>query len=251
VIVWHNGALVEGDRPVVTAADRGLRYAQGVFDTLLLQDGAALDAAAHLARLARHAAVLSIPLPFTADAWRGAIADLTRANGAGAGRWALTTLVTGGPGPRGLAPPPEPAPTAIISITPAPEPRPLRAIVATSTRRNARSPLARVKATAGYADAMLVLAEARAAGADEAILLNTEGRLACCTIGNLVAEIGGALVTPPLEDGAIDGITRGGLIAQGRLAERGLTEADVRSAQALYLCNSLRGLSPLSLVPGA
>ena len=57
-----------------------------------------------------------------------------------------------------------------------PPPRPpARAIVARGVRRNAGSPLSRLK-TLGYLDNVLALREARDAGADEAILLNGEGR---------------------------------------------------------------------------
>ena len=252
MILWHNGALVEDDTPVVLAADRGLRYGQGVFDTLLVEGGLAQHAAAHLARLARHAAALGIALTLTEEVWQRAVEDLIHANGAQGGRWALNTLVTGGPGPRGLAPPAEPAPTVLITLSPAPAgpPPPIHAVIVRDTLRNERSPLAHIKCTAGYAEALLALAEARARGGNEAILLNTAGLVAEATTANVVAEIGGRRFTPPLADGALDGTTRARLLATGEVAERSLTAEDLRGAERVLLVSSVRGIVPVASLDG-
>jgi branched-chain amino acid aminotransferase len=139
-----------------------------------------------------------------------AITDLLGANGLSDAGVRLT--LTRGPGPRGLAPPPETTPTLLIAAFALPPPaQPVRATIAQGTRRNERSPLSRTKAL-GYLDAILALREANERQADEALLLNTRDRLACATAANLWAVRDGHLFTPPLDDGALPGITRGLLL---------------------------------------
>ena len=100
--------------------------------------------------------------------------------------------LTRGPGPRGLALPPETTPTLLMGLRAAPPAQPVRATIAQGTRRNERSPLSRTKAL-GYLDAILALREANERGADEALLLNTRDRLACATAANLWAVRDGRL----------------------------------------------------------
>jgi para-aminobenzoate synthetase/4-amino-4-deoxychorismate lyase len=93
------------------------------------------------------------------------------------------------------------------------------------------------------------LAEAKAAGADEAILLNEHGRVADGSFTSIFALRDGVLLTPPPSEGALDGILKRVL---GRpVVERTLTLDDLRSAEALYAGNSVRGLLPAVLARAA
>ncbi|HEV2544305.1 MAG TPA: aminotransferase class IV, partial [Methylobacterium sp.] len=166
---------------------------------------------------------------------------------------AIRTTLTRGPGPRGLAPPPEPAPFLFGSAAPARAAlffAPLR-LALTRTARNDTSPTARLK-TLGYLDAVLAARDAQAQGFDEALFLNTRGRVACAGTGNLFAILAGTLVTPPLEEGVLPGIVRGELL--DRIApslgiaveERPLLPSDLEAAEALFVTNSLRLLAPVA-----
>ena len=59
---------------------------------------------------------------------------------------------------------------------------------------------------------------------------------------NLFVERDGALLTPPLASGLLPGTLRAELIAEGKAEERVLTLADLKSAEAIWLGNSVRGL---------
>lgn len=83
---------------------------------------------------------------------------------------------------------------------------------------------------------------AREAGADEVVFRNEKGELTEGSRTNLFARIGGALVTPPLDAGLLDGCLRRALIADGRCTEMSLVPEDLVRAEAVYLGNSLRGL---------
>lgn len=229
------------------AFDR-LTVGHGVFDTLLVRDGAMVDGPAHFARLARHAAALGIAV----DADLEAIAARALAAQPRPGRWRLRTTLTAGDGPPGLAPPPEGTPpTIVMTLAPAPDPAalpPVRAVFA-SIRRNETSPLSRIKSI-NCGDQILALAQARARGADEALFLNTQGRVACATAANLFARLAdGTLATPPLADGAMDGITRADLLRRGAV-ERSLSPEDLFTARAAFLTNSLTGPRPVCAIEG-
>ncbi len=149
-----------------------------------------------------------------------------------------------------------PIPASRKKITAAPlgkAPDTVTAITA-AIRRNETSPAARMK-TLAYLDNILARREANAKGAGEALMLNTKGRLACGTIGNLFLWKGAALFTPALEEGVLPGITRAQIIALAE--EEGLTcreaplEPDtLRSCDGAFLTNSLVGLPRIRKVDG-
>lgn len=87
-------------------------------------------------------------------------------------------------------------------------------------------------------------AEFSAQEADEVILLNERGEVCEGTIANVFAPLGGdgALVTPPLACGLLDGVLRRDLIARGQAREQRLRPADLAGAAGFHVGNSLRGL---------
>ncbi|RUW16824.1 hypothetical protein EOA60_32035, partial [Mesorhizobium sp. M1A.F.Ca.IN.020.06.1.1] len=84
--------------------------------------------------------------------------------------------------------------------------------------------------------------------ADEVLLANERGEICEGTITNLFADFGGGvLVTPRLDCGLLPGVLRGELLDEGRAAEAIYTFDDLKSAQAIFVGNSLRGLIPAQL----
>ena len=81
-----------------------------------------------------------------------------------------------------------------------------------------------------------------ALGCDEVVYLNERGEIVEASGASVFARIGGRLLTPPLSSGALPGCLRRGLIERGECDEAVLTPADLESAEAVYLGNSLRGL---------
>jgi para-aminobenzoate synthetase / 4-amino-4-deoxychorismate lyase len=76
---------------------------------------------------------------------------------------------------------------------------------------------------------------------DDVILINSRGELTESTTANLVLEIGGERLTPPVESGLLPGVLRGKLLEAGEIATRVLTPADLAEAERVYLINSVRG----------
>jgi Branched-chain amino acid aminotransferase/4-amino-4-deoxychorismate lyase len=133
----------------------------------------------------------------------------------------------------------------IFNLKPTPQaPKELHLIICETTRRNEHSPLSRIKSL-NYGDNLLALKEAEQKGAGDAVLLNTAGDAACTTFGNLYADIGGQLYTPPLKDGAMDGVFRSKAVEKYGVQERTLSRNDLeKHAEGIYIANSVRGFYP-------
>jgi branched-subunit amino acid aminotransferase/4-amino-4-deoxychorismate lyase len=246
--VWLNGRLVDADAARIAPSDRGFLLADGVFETMRAAAGDLVWLAGHLARLHAGAALLGIPVPLSNDAIAAGLRDLVRVNDLPDGAVRLT--LTRGPSTRrGLWPSDEPAtPTLLATVAPQSQPAPARLILSGTTRRNEFSPLARVKSLA-YGDAILARREALAAGATDAVLLNTRGNVACCTVGNIFMRDERGWATPPLGDGPLPGLARARVLNVTGAAERTLTAGDIAHAREVIVTNSL-GITRVSHFEG-
>jgi len=92
----------------------------------------------------------------------------------------------------------------------------------------------------GVYDRALAAARRRCPEAGEVLLWNRAGRLTEAATANLVVELDGERLTPPVEDGLLAGVFRGHLLAAGAVAERPVAVADLHRASGLWLVNSLR-----------
>ncbi len=244
---WFEGRRSQDGRLPFDLADRGLTLGDGVFDTALVLRGRMVWRQAHVARLAQACASFGFALDHAAvDAAIDALIP-------GVARGALRVTVTRGSGPRGLRPPQPASPRIFASVAPLrADPFTPLSLTVSTIRRNETSPTARSK-TLGYLDAVVAGQVAAEAGFDDALFLNTRGHVACSTVGNIVALMGGSLVTPPLTDGVLAGMARAALL---RLApalglqpeERSLTLADLARAEAVLVTNSLKLLAPVRAV---
>ncbi len=233
--------------------DRGLLLGDGLFETLLAIDGQVRHVEAHLDRMAAGCAALGLPA-LDRERARGLVLAAPGEAGLTSGRAAVRLTLTAGSGGRGLDRPEAPACVLLAACAPAPPAgAPARAVVA-SVRRNEGSPASRLK-TLSYLDNVLARREARAAGADEAVMLNNQGHLACASAGNLFWLDGGTLSTPALDCGVLAGLARGRVMAAA--AALGLKVCEARAgvealagADAVFLTNSLTGVRPLVWLDG-
>lgn len=221
--------------------DRGLLLGDGLFETMLALDGDLPHLAAHLDRMAAGAATLDLPFD-RAEAERR-IRQATPVEG----RFAVRLTLTAGSGGRGLDRPSVLAPRLFATAAPtAPPTAPATTIVA-ATRRNEGSVAARLK-TLSYLDNALARAEARAVGADEALMLNNRGELACAGAANLFWIDGGRLFTPDLACGALAGITRARLMAMEPVEAVAAGPEALDRAEAAFLTNSLIGVRAIARI---
>lgn len=238
----------------VPADDRGLTLGVGLFETVLALDGRLAHWDAHLDRLARGCTALGLPAPD-----RGLCAaraeDALALAGPATGRAAVRLSWTGGSGARGLAAPAAPEPRLLVTATAAATPPQHLSLKTVAIRRNPSSPAARMK-TLNYLDNVQARAEATMAGADEALMLDPKGDLACAAAANLFWLEGARLFTPALDCGVLDGIVRAQIL---RLAPTlGLRAEEVHAAPArlqtsdgVFLTNSLQGAVAARSLDGA
>lgn len=84
-------------------------------------------------------------------------------------------------------------------------------------------------------------------GYSDVILFNDRGEATESTIANLVVEIGGELLTPPVECGLLPGTLRAHLVDERRIRERPIALEELTTASACYLVNSVRGFHPVTI----
>jgi branched-chain amino acid aminotransferase len=241
MICWIDDRLGQIGEVRVDPRDRGFTLGDGLYETIRATGGEPLRLDRHFARLRDGLSLLDIPLTVDEAGLTHAIRAVLSGNALADGVVRLT--VSRGVGARGLPPDPAAKPTVVITAAPYHAPTPARTMVATITRRNAASPLSRIKVTS-CADSILARIEATRSGFDDAILLNNAGDVAEATAANLFAVIDGALTTPPVADGALPGVMRGTIIDRMPVEERSLTPEDLAGASELFLTTSL-GIRPL------
>ena len=219
VLIFLNGQFVPEERAVVSVFDRGFLYGDGLFETMRVFRGKPFRWEQHLERLQSGAAFLKIKLPFSPEALRGFADELIAKNKM---RDALLRLtLSRGVGVRGYSPKGAENPTVVMTLHPFSGPpvssdgkeaggegSPRWKLITSSHRLPANEPLAQFK-TCNKLAQILARAEADAAGADEALLLNTEGFVVEGASSNLFWIERGAILTPPLASGILAGVTRG------------------------------------------
>lgn len=261
-VAWVDGRLLPADAPALPVADRGFQLGDGVFETLRVRRGVAIELDPHLRRLHDGLATLEIRLPWSDAEIAGAIAATVAIN-APPDAAVRITVSRGAPPARGLLPAGwhDLRATLVVQawphagVAPALLARGVRAIVSTA-RRDPASPLAGVK-TVSRADYVWTKLEADRAGADDAITLTLDGHVAEATSASLALILGDALRTPPLTAGVLAGTTRDWLLAAHGAAALGLDAAEavfgveeLIAADEAILCSSVAGVLPLVEVDG-
>ena len=209
MLIFLNGEFVPEERAVVSVFDRGFLYGDGLFESILVHNGKPFRWAQHIERLQRGADFLKIKLPFAPDVLREFAGQLIAKNSISDGLLRIT--LSRGVGLRGYSPKGASQPTLVMTLHPnvkqvSAKPQQWK-LITSSFRLPANEPLAQFK-TANKLAQVLARAEADDAGADEALLLNTDGFIVEGASCNLFWVQRGAICTPPLASGILAGVTR-------------------------------------------
>ncbi len=255
---WLNGELMPAKEARVPIRDHGLLYGDGVFEGVRFYHGRAFRLARHLNRLYRSASAIRLTIPQDDATLATAVRDTMAAFGAPAGY--LRLVVTRGEGKLGIDPTSCTKPNVFIiadelsMISERMRSEGARVVVA-ATRRIASDALdPRIKSL-NYLNHILARIEATHAGADEAILLNAQGHVAEGTADNVFVVRDGTLLTPPVSDGALEGITRAVVLELADendipWAERSLGPYDLYTAGECFLTGTGAELVPVREVDG-
>ncbi len=250
-VIWKDGHFLDGTVPQIYHDDGGLTNALGVFDTMQCENGILMDARAHFDRLVHDAGVVLDISP----SWMPAFEQMTQAwlpllskNNLHKGFARMKTIVTGGVSDKILGV--SEVPSIVVSVAPCPSPEslgPITCAIVKDPPRVAGSKIENCKRL-DYTRALMARRTANVMGADEAIITNTNGLMACGATSNLFIEEAGVLITPPLSDGVLAGITRGNILRDRNSREDHISEERLRKADRIFLTNSFFGLRPVSLI---
>ena len=238
-IAWIDERWGDPDDLQLPLSDRGLQLADGLFETILILNGAAQLLPEHLARWVASAELLGMDPPPSQLDLSGLIdeaivkSELHQASGALRLNWSRGSGQGRGIGIANLN-----HHRFWLTLTPCSMHfLPIRTITSRLERRNRDSMSSRCK-TFAYTAAIQARREAERAGADDALLHNTQGELCCGTVANLLVHREGRWITPPLSSGCLPGVMRARALSLGIAMEADVGETLQSSDQGL-LINSL------------
>jgi len=249
---WTGGRVIDVNA-AVAADDRGLLLGDGLFETILVEDGRAALLARHVARMTTSAARLGFATPSSLEETvAAALVELHAADGRPR-RAALRVTLSRGRG-RGLTPRPGPSLLtctfdALPDVERGAPASPVAGVIVATPRIDPLDPLAGHKTLSSMARVEARRA-AVAASADVALLATIDGDVAEADAANLFVVLYGELVTPPLDRGVLPGITRARCLEAERCAERRVSPEELMRASEAFLTSSLDGVRPLASVNG-
>lgn len=252
-IIHINNKLLPSSQASLSPNDRGLLFGDGVFETVHILAGWPLLLKQHWERLHQGAHILAIPCSLTFAALHQAIRQLLQANQVDDEDAILRITLTRGQAPREIFPTTTGEPTLLLVAwaKPLTGKKSLTACLS-SIRRNEQSPLAKIKSL-NYLDNILARREALLQGVDEAILLNTQGFVAEAASANIFIVKNNCLITPPISDGALPGITRLSVLQVASafsivVEEATCSVADLLAADEVFITNSILGIMPITAI---
>jgi branched-chain amino acid aminotransferase len=261
-VIWKDGTFLDATLNHVSADDAGFVNGLGIFDSMLAKDGVLIDALEHFERILHDAeAVIGM-----GAAWLPGFAGMTEPllsqNHLTDGYARVKTIVTGGisQGPLKISK----VPSIVVTVAPTSDPakaKPLTCAIVREHPRVAGDALEICKRL-DYTRNFAARRKAQARGADEAIMTNTDGNIACAATSNIFIREGARMITPPLHDGVLAGITRRKIlegatvltkpVAQGGrgmiAVEESISEERLRKADELFVTNSFVGLRKINLL---
>lgn len=252
VLIFLNGQFVPEERAVVSVFDRGFLYGDGLFETMRVFRGRLFLWEQHLNRLQRGADFLKIKLPFAPEALRQFADQLIAKNNLPEAL--LRLMLSRGVGVRGYSPRGAENPTIVMSLHPAPiqsaNNPPRWKLISSAHRLPANEPLAQFK-TCNKLAQILARTEVDAAGADEALLLNTDGFVIEGASSNLFWIEGSTVCTPPPASGILPGVTRGVVLEICEQLGIPVREASIRVEKLKRVDGIFLSLSSFGVVEAA
>ena len=209
--IYIDGTLHEEAAAKISVFDHGLLYGDGVFEGIRFYNRRVFRLDEHMERLYASARSILLTIPLSPEEMIAAVQETCRANELDNGY--IRLVVTRGTGPMGLSPYKCPKGSVIIiaaSIQLYSEEayRTGLTMATCATRRPMHDILSPQVKSLNYLNNVMAKVEAMQAGAEEGIMLNERGLVAECTGDNVFVVRKGAITTPPISAGALDGITR-------------------------------------------
>lgn len=260
-IVSIDGELMAAEDARISVFDRGFLYGDSVYEVVRTYSDVPFELDAHLDRLAGSAERIFMSLPTTLAQLAADVAA-THAASKNADSY-LRIVVTRGSGPIGLDISLATEQRRVVIAKDVREVRPKATVyrdgvevALVGVRRNLRSAIDPRAKTGNYLNSVMALHEAKGKGAFEAVMLDHRDYVTEGASSNVFVVVGDLVLTPPLDAGILEGVTRRVVLkiarAHGiRVLELPLTAAALMQADELFITSSIREIVPVVRVDGA
>jgi branched-chain amino acid aminotransferase len=261
--IWSDGEFVSWDEATVHFLSHALQYGTGVFEGIRAyntpEGPAVFRLHEHMVRLEASARAYGIPMKWTAEQLDEACLELLRVTGLESAY--IRPQVFYGLGAIGL----DPSTNRVHSMMAAFSfgkylgeegiTHGITAMVSSWRRISHQSLIPTAKGSGGYLNSILAKQESLAAGYDDAIMLNEHGAVSEGSGMNLFIVSDGAVYTPPVSSGILEGITRNSVIDLLRADGMNVNESDLArgslySADEVFLTGTAAEVTPVRSIDG-
>ncbi|MCZ6572468.1 MAG: aminotransferase class IV [Planctomycetota bacterium] len=258
-VLVHDGHSVQpADRPTVSVLDHGFLFGDSVYEVVRTANGLPFQLHEHLQRLRRSSTMTYFEIPWADEEIAARLARLYEALDTDEAYFRI--VATRGPGPLSLLPDGCDEPRLYLigcELLRYPRWQYEKGCSVAVVRRLRNDPRAldpRAK-TGNYLNNMLGFIEARRAGADDALFLNADDHLTESTTSNVWLVQDGSVLTPPVEEGLLPGITRewlfGALPKAGvEVREQVIPRTALEHADEVFLTGTVKGVMPVTRIDG-
>ena len=254
--IFINGKIKDARDAKISIFDRGFLYGDGIFESFRTYNRKPFLLEEHLKRLLAGAKTIKIHSPYSLSKLKLLISKIIAANtyaecyikiiltrGDASGHGLNLSNVRGKPNLIILAEKFLPPPQSLFE-------KGWKVIL--SSVPKAETPTARLKSLC-YLDNIMARMEASQAGADEAIMLNEKGHLAEGSVSTLFIIQAGTIITPPINEPILAGITRTAVLkiaqeANLKLAEKILLPSDLYNCDECFVTLSSFGIVPITKI---
>jgi len=257
-LIYINGEFVLKSKAMISVFDHGLLYGDGVFEGIRTYNGYIFKLNEHLERLYASAHSLMIKIPLSKEEIKRAVIDTLKKNKMKDAY--IRLVVTRGAGDLGVDPRKCSKPTVFIiagSISVIPREVAEKGIrtIMTWIRRDPVDGTSHEMKSLNYLNSILAKIEANNVGADEAIILSTQGYLCEGTAENIFIVKGGEIWTPPAYTGALPGVTRSVVFEIAKkigfnIIERLITPHELFNADEVFFSGTGAEIVPVTEVNG-
>ncbi len=251
--IYISGKFYAKEDAKISVYDHGLLYGDGVFEGLRSYGGRVFRLDEHVRRLYESAKAIWLQIPLSQEAMKAAVNETLKVNGLVDAY--IRLVVTRGAGSLGLDPNRTSDPQVIviadkIAMYPAEFYEKGLTIVTASTIRNHPAALSPRIKSLNYLNNILAKIEGLQAGCIEALMLNSKGEVAECTGDNIFLVRNKQLLTPPIDAGILEGVTRDAVMESARASgievrEIPLTKHDVYVADECFLTGTAAEVIPV------
>jgi branched-chain amino acid aminotransferase len=251
--VYINGKLYDKNDAKISVYDHGVLYGDGVFEGIRVYNGKVFRLKEHIDRLYESALSIWLEIPLSREQMTEAVNHTVKVNNKKEGY--IRLLVTRGAGSLGLDPRKTTDPQVVIIVDdialypPELYEHGLQIVTAATIRNHPNAVNPRIKSL-NYLNNILAKIEGLRAGCVEALMLNHKGEVSECTGDNVFLVRHGVLLTPPIDAGILEGVTRNAVIELARatnvpVRETALLRHDVYVADECFLTGTAAEVIPV------